>query len=362
VPSTVFIPAATAVVAALFALALIDQWRERRQPFQFIWAIGMSLFAIAAGCEAVAGAAGWNDVLYRIWYGSAIMTPGWLGLGTVYLLARTRFGYTVAVCLALAGMFTLLTQRRYDYAGAGIAPVLYLIAALILAVAVAFETYFGSDRWPRLVALGVASASLLAVILLATTTIAAPGYALDSRTGAPTGDLLPGSIRLLAPFLNITGAFALVLGAVFSTYVFMPKRRVLGYSLDPAQPGDEFLFNIFIAPVAIVVNLIASLPGMARALVAGRIQSRVPSTILIAIGAFIPIVTDTLNRFGSTQFYELGKLVSVVLLFAGFLVSVEVFREIRVPFTSIRLVGGRVEGPRAPDSPEPPGTRPRSTG
>ena len=61
--------------------------------------------------------------------------------------------------------------------------------------------------------------------------------------------------------MNVTGAFALVLGALFSTYVFMPKRRVLDYSLDPNQPGDQFLFNLLIAPVAISVNFVASLPG-----------------------------------------------------------------------------------------------------
>ena len=84
--------------------------------------------------------------------------------------------------------------------------------------------------------------------------------------------------------MNITGAFALILGAIFSAYVFMPKRRVLAYSLDPNQPGDEFLFNLLIAPVAIVVNLVASLPGAIRALFAGRLHSRVPATLLIAIG------------------------------------------------------------------------------
>ena len=108
----------------------------------------------------------------------------------------------------------------------------------------------------------------------------------------------------------------LILGAVFSTYVFMPKRRVLPYSLDPDQPGDQFLFNLLIAPVAIVVNLVASLPGTIRALVAGRIHSRVPATILIAIGAFIPTLTDSLNRFGSTDLFQLGKFLGVVFLFA----------------------------------------------
>ena len=137
--------------------------------------------------------------------------------------------------------------------------------------------------------------------------------------------------------MNITGAFALILGAIFSTYVFMPKRRVLAYSLDPNQPGDEFLFNLLIAPVAIVVNLVASLPGAVRALLAGKLHSRVPATILIAIGAFVATLGDTLNRFGMTEWFQLGKFLGVLFLFAGFLVSIEVFREIRVPFTSIRL-------------------------
>ena len=59
-------------------------------------------------------------------------TAGWLGLGTAFLLGRTRFGYAFAASLVLAGVFTLLTQRRYDYPGAGAAPILYLVAATIL--------------------------------------------------------------------------------------------------------------------------------------------------------------------------------------------------------------------------------------
>ena len=138
-----------------------------------------------------------------------------------------------------------------------------------------------------------------------------------------------------------------MLGAVFSTYVFMPKRRVLAYSLDPNQPGDEFLFNLAIAPVAILVNLVASLPGAIKALLDGTIHSRVPATILIAVGAFIPTLTDSLNRFGATELFQLGKFLGVVFLFAGFLVSIEVFRDIRIPFTSIRWLAGRHESPAA---------------
>jgi len=356
----VLLPAATSFLALVFALALADQWRERRQGFQAVWALGMLFYGVAAGAEALAAAGGWNEALYRTWYlTGAVWTAGWLGLGTAFLLRRTRFGYSFALCLFLAGLFTFLIRNRPEYAGAGTVPLLYFIAAAVVALAVAIETYFGNDRWPAIAAVAVVGATLLSIVLMAATTLPAPGYAVDPDTGMPVATLFPGQLRLLTPFLNITGAFALVLGAVFSTYVFMPKRRVLPYSLDPTQRGDEFLFNLLIAPVAIAVNLVASLPGAARALISGRIHSRVPATILIAIGAFIPTVTDSLNRFGATDLFQLGKFLGVVFLFAGFLVSVEVFREIRIPFTSLRIATARRESPRGQQDQESasPGAR-----
>ena len=44
-----------------------------------------------------------------------------------------------------------------------------------------------------------------------------------------------------------------------------------------------------------------------------------------------------------TDWFQLGKFLGVLFLFAGFLVSIEVFREIRIPFTSVRLGGARRE-------------------
>ena len=361
-----WLPAATAVLALVFALALLDQWRERRQAFQLVWAIGMLFYGIGAGAEALASFGGsWTEPLYRTWYlTGAVWTAGWLGLGTAFLLGRTRFGYSFALCLFLAGLFTFLVRNKPEYAGAGSLPLLYFIGAGLLALAVAVETYFANDRWPRLAAGAVVGATILSIVLMLTTTLAAPGYAVDPATGMPKADLFPGSLRLLTPFLNITGAFALVLGAVFSAYVFMPKRRVLPYSLDPTQPGDQFLFNLLIAPIAILVNFAVSLPGAIRAMLAGRIHSRVPATLLIAIGAFIPTITDSLNRFGATELFQLGKFLGVVFLFAGFLVSIETFRQIRIPFTTIAMRGARrervptpaddeggVTGPAAPSAP-----------
>ena len=333
-----YLTTATAVLALVFSLALFDQWRERRGAFQLTWGIGMLFFGIAAGAEAIAAISGWNELLYKTWYlTGAVWTVAWLGLGTAFLLARTRFGYTYAALLLFSGLIALMLRNSPNYAGAGPLPMLYLIAAAILALAIAVETYFQNPGWTRFAAAAVVASTVLGLVLMVMTTLPPPGYSLDPSTGQPTADLMPGYLRLLTPILNFTGALALLLGAVFSTYVFMPKRRVLDYSLDPNQPGDQFLFNLLIAPVAIAVNLLASLPVAGRALLTGQIHSRVPATILIAIGAFIPTITDSLTRLGSTELFHLGKFLGVVFLFAGFLVSVEVFREIRVPFTGIRL-------------------------
>ena len=144
---------------------------------------------------------------------------------------------------------------------------------------------------------------------------------------------MPGSVRLLTPLFNVTGGFALALGALYSTYVFMPKKRVIRYDLTRRSGIGPLLVNLAIATVAFPVNLIASIPGAVKALFAGRLHSRVPATILIAIGGFIPSLTSGLSRFGITETFFLGELLGVVFLFAGFLVSEEVFREFRIPFT-----------------------------
>ena len=58
----------------------------------------------------------------------------------------------------------------------------------------------------------------------------------------------------------------------------------------------------------------------------------------------------------------LGSLLAcgVVFLFIGFLVSIEVFREIRVPFTSIRLATRRRESTEAADTATAVDRRPRA--
>src|SRR5262245_38471529 len=298
----------------------------------------MLFYGVAAGAEAIAVFSGWNEALYRTWYlTGAVWTAGWLGLGTAFLLGRTRFGYTYAFLLLFSGVIALMLRNSSNYAGAGPLPLLYLIGAVIVAIAIGVETYFQNPGWPRIAAGALVVVTITSVVLMAATTLPPPGYAVDPVSGHPTVQIIPGYLRLLTPITNIPGGLSLLLGAVFSAYMFMPKRRVLGYSLDPNQPFDNFLFNLIIAVIAIPVNLIASLPGAFRALLTGQIHSRVPATILIALGAFFPTVTDSMTRLGDADWFYVGKFLGVVFLFAGFLVSIEVFREIRIPFTSVRL-------------------------
>jgi hypothetical protein len=348
---SVAIPALTALLALVFTVLLLDQWRDRRHGFQLAWAVGMLCYTLGSGAEAVAALNGWSEPLYRAWYlAGGILTAAWLGLGTAFLLGRTRFGYTYAALFLLAGFIALMGGVSPKNEGAGPLPFVYAIAAFVTAAGVFVLSYFASDRWARVVAACVGGLSLVGIVItVAMPPLPPPGYVLN-EAGQPIGDAMPAYLHLLAPVMNVPGGMALLLGAVFSAYVFMPKRRILPYSLDPTQPGDQFLFNLFIAVPAIAVNFAASLPGAARELMAGRLHSRVPATLLIAAGAFVPLVTDSLSVAGSTAIIGLGKLVGVILLFAGFLVSTEVFREVRIPFTSIRFATASRERARQRDA------------
>tara|TARA_Y100000814_G_C12327940_1_gene400451 strand:+ start:499 stop:1422 length:924 start_codon:yes stop_codon:yes gene_type:complete len=94
-------------------------------------------------------------------------------------------------------------------------------------------------------------------------------------------DIMPtpsngGVIRLLTPIFNIYGATALIGGAVWSAYLFW-RKRVL--------------------------------------------PNRVIGNILIAIGATIVSAASILTRMGYGNWWYLGELLSVTLLFAGFILA-----------------------------------------
>jgi hypothetical protein len=334
VDPNIVLPLLSSGLSFVFAAMVGDQWLRRRQPYQLVWTVGLLWYGISAGTEFWGSAFGWSEPLYRAWYlFGAFGVAAYLGMGTIYLLQRTRFGYFVAASFALAGLFSYLTALKYVREGTPPSPtsvVGVVCVCLLTAVLLVVLTRLDRRLVAHVTAAVLVAASVLVAWLTLTASIQAPGFSVD-RIGIPTGAAMPPDLRILTPPFNIVGAFALVFGAVYSAYIFMPKVRVMRIT------GRNPMLRAVTRAVAVVVNFVASLPATWRALRAGTLNSRVPATILIALGGFIPGWTSGLNRFGVTWSFFIGELLGVVLIFLGFLVSIEVFSDVRLPFTRIVL-------------------------
>ncbi len=107
-------PLATAVLGFVFAGLVLRQWFGRRRPHQAAWSVGLLFYAVAAAMEAWSEYSGaWDPTVYRFYIVLAASLVGFLGLGTLYLIARRRvwgdvFLAYLLICLAvfLVGVFT----------------------------------------------------------------------------------------------------------------------------------------------------------------------------------------------------------------------------------------------------------------
>lgn len=331
----VVLPLGSCLVSLAFASMVFDQWWQRRHAFQLVWAIGLLWYGISAGTEFIGGAFGWSEPLYRTWYLiGAFFVAAYLGAGTIYLLAKTRFGYFAGATILIGGVLSLLFSHANArgtslplYPGSATAGTVAFAIALVGGIAVIAATAVRRPLAAHL-AFGVLLVGSVAVAYMTLTApLAAPGWALDPGTHVPVGSAFPGYLRVLTGPFNIAGALCMVFGAIYSAYVYMPKRKVLR-----AKVRIPVLAQLYGA-LAVLVNFVVSLPGAASALARGKLNSRVPATLLIAAGAFIPGLTSGLNRFGVTWSFFLGEFLGVLLILAGFLVSEEVFRNIRVGTT-----------------------------
>jgi len=311
----VILPLGSSILSFVFAAMVFDQWLQRRRAFQLVWAIGLLWYGVSTGTEFLGGAFGWSPALYRTWYlVGAFLVPSYLGAGTLYLLNKTRFGYFVAASIAVGGLFSLAATAKYP--GSAVGGIITLAIAILAAVAIATATTVRREIQGHVAVAFLVAGTLVVAILVMTARLS--GAFLDPSTHAPIAAAFPGYLRVTSVPFNAGGGLALVFGALYSAYIYMPKKRALAARLGA---------------VAIAVNFVASLPGAASALVRGKLNSRVPATILIAGGALIPGVTSSLNRFGVTWSFFLGEFLGLVLIFAGFLVSEEVFRNVRLGAT-----------------------------
>jgi hypothetical protein len=341
----IVLPLLASLLSFVFAAMVGDQWLRRRHSYQLVWTLGLVFYAVAAGVDFLAAAGGWNVGLYRTWYlAGAFGGAAFLGLGTIFLLNRTRFGYFVAFLLAGSGLIALAfasarAKEGIVIPGWGIAAVVG--GCLVTAVAMAAATRSNRGLVAPIAAVALAIGSASAIVMTLAAPVVAPGYAINAVTHAPVGDAFPAYLRMLVLPFNITGGLALVFGAVYSAYIFMPKHRLL--RLSTTVP----IISQLGGGLAVGVNFLASIPGAIGALRAGTLNSRVPATVLIAVGGLIQSLTSGLTRFGITWGYYLGELLGVLLIFIGFLVSIEVFSDIRLPFTHVVLV--RRKQPDPPD-------------
>ncbi len=163
----VVLPLLAAIVSLIFAITVLDQYFARRKAYQLVWAIGLAMFALSSGSAAWIEAQGLSETTYRLWYlCGAILVAAYLGMGSLYLLARRRVAHTIMAILLAASVYA------------------------------AFMVFTAT------IDLGAISASGLA------------------------GDAMPGEVRRLTPFFNIFGTVALVGGALYSAWVFWRRRAM----------------------------------------------------------------------------------------------------------------------------------------
>lgn len=328
----VVLPLGSSVLSFIFAYLVLDQWWQRRHSFQLVWGIGLLWYGISAGTEFLGGAFGWSEPLYRTWYLiGAFFVAAYLGAGSIYLLSKSRFGYFAGVTVIIGGLLSLLFSHANAqgtdtplYPGSGMAGTVAFVIATAGGIAIIAATAVRRPLAAHIAMAVLVVGSIGAAWMVLGASLPAPGWAVDPNTHVPVGSAFPGYVRVLTGPFNIAGALCLVFGAIFSAYVYMPKHKVLR-----AKVGTPVLAQLY-GLAAIAVNLVASLPGAVQALFQGKLNSRVPATILIAIGAFIPGVTSGLDRFGVTWSFFLGEFLGVLFIFVGFLVSEEVFRNLRI--------------------------------
>ena len=157
---------------------------------------------------------------------------------------------------------------------------------------------------------------------------------------------MPADVRIMTPPFNIVGAFALVFGAVYSAYIFMPKTRVMRVTTDLPVIGGIG------RAAAVFVNFFASLPDdLARAARRDAELARAGDDPHRArrLHPRLDERPESVRHHLVVLHRRAGR--GCVLIFLGFLVSIEVFSDVRLPFTRIVLRRRDAESRRPPDRP-----------
>jgi hypothetical protein len=211
----------SSLTSVAFAILVARRAVDRQQPALVLWTIGLIWYAASTGSQALGYLHGWDSTTYRWWYLSgAFYTAAYLGMGSIYLVLPRQVAHAIMATLALGSV---------------------MVAPLVLLAPV------DADLLP------------------------APGE-------PPTGVAFSSAVRIATPVFNVFGAGALLLGALWGTWLHGRSPR-----------------------------------GLAN--------------LLIAFGALVPSLASGLTRFGLSAGLALGQLVGLWLILAGFLLAIRAGRQ-----------------------------------
>lgn len=99
---TVVLSALACLLALLFAAVVAGRWRRSRRPAFAAWAVGLVIFAVAAGAQVVGLHSGFSTVDFRVFYlFGGVLGVVYLALGTIHLLAPGAVARASTVALVI---------------------------------------------------------------------------------------------------------------------------------------------------------------------------------------------------------------------------------------------------------------------
>jgi len=109
-------PLTAALVAALFAAALVRRYVVSRRPYELVWAVALLMYAGASLAVAFGVANGWTSGEFRVyWALGAVLNVPFLAAGEVDLLVHRRgVRWMLYVLLAFLTAYTIAVVRTAE--------------------------------------------------------------------------------------------------------------------------------------------------------------------------------------------------------------------------------------------------------